>query len=139
MDNLAYSRRNCPYFKTTSKDVGDQLARIVLAYEKYRQAKGQRALTDKDKELYRRHFEIVFLDLYSAWLSDPEKFIGYSRGHAAFRRGGDYWHPKHDKPLLSETAFKAVIKFLEIRGLLENHIAKKGYGGFSSRMRAPRC
>lgn len=136
MDDLTYSRRNCPYFETTSVKAGKSLARIMFAYEKYRQQDGQQALSAKNKELYRRHFEIVFLDLHSAWLGDPRKYVGYSRGKSAFLRGGSYWHPKYDKPLLSGTVFKAVIEFMQMRGFLENHIAKQGYGGFSSRMRA---
>jgi len=136
MDDLTYSRRNCPYYKATTAEVSDKLARVLRGYEAERRKNGHRALSANDRELYRRHFELVVLDLYAAWGSDPRKFIGYSRGKSAFIRGGAYWHPKKDKPLLSETAFKAVIKHLEKKGFLENHNAKSGYGKLSSRMRA---
>ena len=83
-----------------------------------------------------KHIEIIILDLYVCWLSDPERFVGYSRNAKEFKKDGSYYDGFNKKPFLSENAFLGVIDTLGELDYIDNHIATQGREGRSSRMRA---
>lgn len=136
MDNLAISRRNCLYYKPRSNKVLKSFDGFLTSYEVYRKKLGKRRMSDSEREEYQRHLVIILLDLIAVLEGDPARYIGYSRSHKYFIQGGGYWDLKNGRAILSERVFLSVIDFLEDDGLIENHKAKAGYGGFSSRMRA---
>jgi len=109
---------------------------VLKAYEGYRAERGIRGLSDADRTSYARHADIVLLDLFSAYDGDSTKYVGYSRGKANFVKGGCYWDTTRNQAILSERIFVGLIDFLADSGFVENHIAKAGYGAYSSRMRA---
>ena len=109
---------------------------LFVGYLNFRQGKGQRKVNATDRPAYFRHLNNIVTDLYSAWLCDPELYIGYSRGKANFLRGGCYWDFKNDEALLSSTIYLNLIDFLAERGYIENYIAERGHTRYSSRMRA---
>ncbi|QBQ55530.1 hypothetical protein [Nitrosococcus wardiae] len=87
-------------------------------------------VTDKQK----KHLKVVILDLYVAWLSDPELWIGYSRDHHDYQVDSRY-----NKLHIGYRALIQVIDSLADSGYIEH---KKGFNdrrtgiGFQSRMRA---
>lgn len=134
--NLNYSRRHRINLTSGSNAVCEVVSTIFSKYVKKRKEDGLRAVNDRYQTIFKSHLRMLILDLYSALEEDPNLFLGYSRGRENFRPGGCYWDPNANKALVIQRAFLEIIDFLSEIGLIENHIAEKGYGSLSSRMRA---
>jgi len=132
----APSRRNRPELFIKSEGMQTVLGSLLSEYIEYRGGERVRQLSSKERDGYLRHLNNIVTDTYSAWLGDPEKYVGYSRGKGNFSKDGSYWDAINDKPLLSMTFFLRAIDFLAERGYIENHVAKAGRNPHSSRMRA---
>ena len=136
MVGLTNSRRNRPDLFGNSEKVTDVIRSLFFKYWKYRENNGQRRLPFAGASAYFRHLENIVIDLYAAWEGDPTRWVGYSRGRQNFLRSGSYWDFRKDEALLSKNLFLNLIDFLSEQGYIENHVAKRGYNPYSSRMRA---
>jgi hypothetical protein len=134
--NLAYSRRNRPDVFIKSERMKFVVLALSAEYANLRKDRGQRKINEADLPAYFRHLNNIVTDLYAAWLDDPEKYVGYSRGKHAFHRGGSYWDFNKDEPLLSQRIFLNLIDFLDEQGYIKNRTATAGRNPYSSRMRA---
>jgi hypothetical protein len=88
------------------------VSRLYLEYLEFRENQGKRKINKADEPKYSSHLNNIIADLHSAWLGDPDQFIGYNRGRANFREGGSYWDANKGKALLSYTLFINLIDFL---------------------------
>jgi len=137
---FGFSRRNdlhfrsCPYVSCIRETVHDLYQEMLEPWKALHSKK-----RDPDKR-YRRilieHLEIIILDLYVCWQSSSDRFIGYSRNHKEFQKGGSYYDGFHDKPFLSKKAFPEVIDTLAKLDYIDSYKTKTGREGKSSRMRA---
>ncbi|MBT6362271.1 MAG: hypothetical protein HOJ67_08725, partial [Rhodospirillaceae bacterium] len=136
MADLTYSRRNNPRLTSNFENVGDVAKVLLDEYEKNRKKRGKRKVNEGDKEDYHRHLVNIICDLYAAWIENPDRYVGYSRGKENFNQGGSYWDHLNDCSLLSQRKFLELIDFLKAELYIEDHTAKAGRNRFSSRMKA---
>lgn len=136
MKELANSRRNRPDLYDNSKAMKAVVRRLYFQYWSFRKGKGVRRINKADWPVYFIHLSNIVTDVYSAWLEDPTKYVGYGRGKQNFVRGGSYWDFTKDKALLRERIFLNLIDFLAEQGYIQNHNAESGFNLYSSRMRA---
>ena len=130
------SRRNRPDLRSNSKAIKNAVRPLFFKFLERQLSEGRRRQKASDRPIYFRHLENIFSDLYSAWMDDPAKAVGYSRGKANFTRGGAYWDHVGDRSLLSYRIYIDLIDFLMTEGFIENQVARSGKSAFSSRMRA---
>ena len=131
------SRRNRPDLRPKSKAIKVAVRPLFFKFMKQQQSKGRCRRKVSDWHIYFRHLENIVSDLYSVWLEDPNKALGYSRGKSNFTRVGSYWDHVNDKSLLSYDIFLRIINFLRAEGFIENQKAPRGANiSVSSRMKA---
>jgi len=133
--DLNNSRRNRIHLTTQSDSLNELITVLYQGYVEARRGH-EKALSKRQEEVCYKHVSIILLDLLAAWESDPECYIGYSRGRRYFLEGGSYWDHEKSKSALSGKFYLGLIDHFAELDLIENHIADAGYGGFSSRMRA---
>jgi len=131
-DNLRYSRRNRIDLATNDRRVAEFAAEMVAEHRRNR----KKEYSEQERAEYQRHFELVLLDLLAACTTDPALYVGYSRRMEAFLRDGSYWDEEAQRPAISRTYYLATIGFLYSKGWIDHAKAQRGYGGFSSRIRA---
>jgi hypothetical protein len=136
MANLNHSRRNRPDVYIASEEMKFVVLSLSAEYAKLRKDKGESKIKESDRPAYFRHLNNIVTDLYCASWSDPDVYIGYSRGKHNFLRGGCYWDFTRGEALLSYRIYLTLVDFLAEQGYIENHIAKSGRNPHSSRMRA---
>jgi hypothetical protein len=76
---LNYSRRNRPEQRINAHGITLVIASFLSEYRQFRETKGQRKI-GKDSAAYFVHMHIIAADLYAAWQSDPNIYIGYPQG-----------------------------------------------------------
>ena len=129
--NINHSRRNKTDLLTNSDAIKSFVGSLVEDYLKNRSGRG---LSVPQKDDCYRNFEILILDLLSAYEADPNLTIGYSRGHGNYTRGGSYWDFNNNRSSLSEIYYLEAIAFLNDNDFLTNLNAVPGYTRYSSRM-----
>jgi len=134
--NLENSRRNQPNLFSHSPAMSDEIDRLLMEFQRWRKAGGIRGINTVDVSDYRRHLNNILTDVYAAHQSDPECYVGYSRGKSKYVRGGSYWDAVADKQILRKGIYLPLIKFLCEIGMIENHVAESGQHQISSRMKA---
>ncbi|MEY8096536.1 hypothetical protein AB9F29_03850 [Falsihalocynthiibacter sp. S25ZX9] len=122
--------------KINLKAASESAANLVGFINNEYCASRQRMLSEKNTQVYRTHFELVLLDLFSAFSSHPKLWIGYSRGKGNFIDGGRYYNPYTSANPVTQKPFINTINFLANFGYVENWISNSGYSKISSRMRA---
>lgn len=70
------SRRNRADFVTDSEYVAQVVEQFFESLQSDRRQSGREATKDHHAK-FKRHIELVILDLYSAWDGDPTKYVGY--------------------------------------------------------------
>ncbi len=92
-DPLKYSRRNDLYIRSDFQPANDAVDEFYAEYVEFRKISGTKAHAKSDTDLVKHNLKIILLDLFATWLTDPSLYIGYSRNHAEFRKGGSYFNP----------------------------------------------
>lgn len=131
-DGYKFSKPSRVDLCANSKATNDLIDLVTSDYFASRPKK----LPRPQQELYRNHFEIILLDLFSTYLVSKVIWIGYSRGKSEFLKGGRYYNPLNEKSTISKTAYLNSIDYLTTINWIENWIAPAGYSRESSRMRA---
>lgn len=90
---------------------------------------------DKNKKLRKKHLKVIALDLYNTWLSDPERYVAYSRNVNDYKA-----NPRYNKLRITSLVVD-VVDALLAREYIEHHIGNFARTSFIhsshlSRMRA---
>lgn len=136
LPNLENSQRNRTHLTSAAPEVNSAVALLFDKYCDYLAHNDKNAVRYNAVETVKQHIKIIFLDLYTCWESDNERYVGYSRGRPAYLRGGSYWDYDRHQPTINYRIYPNIVDFLEATGFIENHKAKAGFGKKSSRMRA---
>lgn len=136
MNELRYSRRNRTDILTSNEALKSLAEQLAIEFIESRDGGLRRRYSQAQEADCFQHFELILVDLFTAYKADPRLYIGYSRGMNAYKRGGAYWDYEKDRSSISKTYYLDAIDNLNEVGLIEHHAANPGYGLISSRMRA---
>jgi len=119
------SRRNRTDKRFHGKEGSSTVDSLFRLAKDARKASGKKGY-GKYADDIKRHVEIIVADLFSAWIADPDLYVGYSRNEKAFDPDGSY------HGALKHSAFMDVLEVLEKNDLIEDNIQTPGYAGRSS-------